>query len=118
MNRQEFHQSLEATFRQCLEISEKKNADYATGSDPFNNFNRIETLGICSVQQGILVRLTDKLARVSNLIGSGKGPSVKDESIDDTILDAINYLAILRAYRQFEAEQAATLSGYEPYVKS
>lgn len=99
MNQSSFLAHIEQTFAQCLDIAETKNRDYAGDHDPFNNFNRVQSFNICTVEQGILVRLTDKIARVSNLISSGRDPAVVDESIDDTILDAINYLAILRAYR-------------------
>lgn len=98
MNQSEFFESIESTFSACLETAKKKNQDYAGDKDPFANFGRVETFGICTVEQGILVRITDKLARVSNLIG-GENPAVVDESVDDTLLDAINYLAILKAYR-------------------
>lgn len=99
MNQEDFLNHIEFTFAECLEIAKAKNKDYAGDHDPFNNFNRVQSFNICTVEQGILVRLTDKIARVSNLISSGRDPAVVDESIDDTILDAINYLAILRTYR-------------------
>jgi len=44
---------------------------------------------------GIITRLGDNLARIGNLIAQGNAV-VKNESIDATILDAVNYLIILR----------------------
>lgn len=54
-----------------------------------------EMVGV-PVARGILVRLCDKIARISNLID--KKEAVKDETIEDTICDAIGYLGILRAW--------------------
>lgn len=102
MTREGFRASLMQTFEQCLAISDAKNTDYAVGSDPFLNFRHVESLGLCSIQVGMLVRLSDKMGRIANLIASDKPPSVTNESVDDTIMDAINYLAILRAYRVSE----------------
>lgn len=99
MKREAFRESLKATFDTCLSISDAKNADYASNSDPFGNFRHVESFGLCSIQVGMLVRLSDKMGRIANLIVADKAPEVSGESIDDTILDAINYLAILRAYR-------------------
>lgn len=92
--------SLEETFKACLETAKRKNADYAgEHSDPFKNFKNANVVGV-TVERGILVRLMDKMSRVSNLID--KEAQVKDEAITDTIDDAINYLAILKAYIQNE----------------
>jgi hypothetical protein len=96
MNRSDFHDHMDGTFKKCLEISRAKNADYANGEDPFQNFRQVESLGLCSVETGIMVRLSDKMTRVSNLLN--KEAAVKDESVTDTIMDAINYLAILKAW--------------------
>ena len=86
---------LEETFSSCLETAKKKNADYAgQNADPFRNFRNSTIVGV-TVQKGILVRLMDKMSRVSNLLE--QEAKVKDESITDTIDDAINYLAILKS---------------------
>jgi hypothetical protein len=82
-------------FERCLAIARAKNADYAGDADVFANFRRSELVGV-PVARGILVRLTDKLARISNLLD--KPPAVADERLTDTIDDAISYLAILGAW--------------------
>lgn len=95
MNRSEFFKSMENTYARGLEIVGRKNDDYAGEDNPFRNFMSAEIVGV-SPDRAILVRVLDKLSRVSNLLG--KQASVKDEAIEDTLIDAINYLAILKAY--------------------
>jgi hypothetical protein len=82
-------------FRRCLEIAEAKNADYANEDDPFQNFRGVEVLGI-SVEDGFLTRMSDKMARVSNLVR--RDPAVADESVLDTLSDLANYAILLRVY--------------------
>lgn len=96
MTSTEFLAHMEATFRGCLETARRKNQDYAGDADPFKNFKVVEGMGISSVEHGMLVRLCDKFSRISNLLD--KEAQVKDESIQDTIDDAINYFAILKAW--------------------
>ena len=100
MDKEEFFKFLENTYAKCVETSRKKNADYAGDSDPFANFRLVEKLGICSVETGILVRMTDKMARITNLLKDGKTNQVKDETVDDTLIDLANYSVILAAYRE------------------
>jgi len=83
-------------FVECLQTVHKKNADYSPGYDPFRNFEFCEQLGICLTEEGILVRMADKFARVVNLMN--KSPDVEDETVEDTLKDLINYAAILLSY--------------------
>jgi hypothetical protein len=99
MNRDQFHQNLEETFKQCLEISKAKNQDYAGVDDPFRNFKNALSVGV-SVDRGIMVRMMDKISRISNLLD--KEAAVKDERLEDTLCDLINYSAILLAYLKNE----------------
>lgn len=82
--------------RKAKALMELKNRDYATTGDPYRNFHTFGGLGI-------LVRLSDKLARLRSWEEKGEY-SVKDEGLLDTILDTINYAVIYYAYKQ---EQAA-----------
>tara|TARA_R100000005_G_C4906041_1_gene145915 strand:+ start:366 stop:704 length:339 start_codon:yes stop_codon:yes gene_type:complete len=76
-----------------------KNRDYAgaEGNEPFANFTRVESMGICSTEQGFMTRVTDKMSRLSSFLNSGK-MHVEDESFRDTIIDVINYMVLLSAY--------------------
>lgn len=89
------------------ELSKRKNHDYAAAEsnqeDPmrvFRNFMQCENQGICPVEQGFLVRLSDKFSRLCNLLRPGHERAVEDESITDTILDIINYSILLQGYRK------------------
>ena len=82
-------------FSNALDTMVKKNADYAGNYQVsgLENFELSANLAKVSMSKTILVRLSDKIARISNLLD--KEADVKDESIYDTIEDAINYLAIM-----------------------
>jgi hypothetical protein len=92
--------SCQQTFEQCLEILKKKNKDYGSVSNEWKNFEACLYVAEIPVTLGILIRIGDKISRISNLLMHA--PSVTEESIEDTINDAINYLAILKARRQFD----------------
>lgn len=93
MTTQEFISQLEENYRKGIEIIKSKNHDYASDIDPWKNFRFAELVGV-SPEKAILVRVSDKLARISNLQERGVA-KVVDEKIEDTIIDAINYLNIL-----------------------
>lgn len=95
MTRQQLLNSLKETFAKGIALVEIKNKDYAVNDDAFKNFKSSEVAGVSS-PRAILIRVLDKISRISNLIR--KPNSVKDESVTDTIIDCINYLAILKAY--------------------
>jgi hypothetical protein len=96
MNNKEFVDTIESFYKEALEILKKKNADYANSQDPFKNF-KFSSLVDIGVDKAILVRILDKLARINNLIDKGTN-EVEDETVLDTIVDSINYLAILGAW--------------------
>lgn len=83
----------------ALDIMKAKNNDYAGsgGGDPFANFRRVEAMGVCSVEQGFLVRIVDKVSRLSTFAQDGK-LAVKNESYEDAILDIMNYCVLMSAY--------------------
>jgi len=84
---------------EARELMKAKNKDYAgnEGIEPFANFTRVESMGICKTEQGFMVRLTDKMSRLSSFIRAGK-MHVADESFKDTCIDVINYMVLLSAY--------------------
>lgn len=100
MTQDELLSGMGETFDACLQTARRKNADYAgLGNDAFANFRVVEhILSNMTAERGILVRLTDKLKRLDNLVS--QDAQVADESFEDTCEDAINYLAILKQLRR------------------
>jgi hypothetical protein len=99
MNREELFKHHKQVCDAALELMKKKNHDYAgnSGETPFANFERCEALGICSTEAGFLVRLTDKLSRLSTFTNAGT-LTVDNESYDDAIIDIINYCVLFSAF--------------------
>lgn len=77
----------------AMELMIDKNADYGGDDDPLRNFRMSAQLGI-PMTTGIALRLQDKFARLNGFI-SGNTLQVKSETIRDTLLDIMNYAAIL-----------------------
>lgn len=76
----------------------KKNADYG------NSFEKsIDKFGLVASA----VRLSDKLERFSNLISNDA--QVKDESVEDTLLDMANYAAMTVLYLRKNRENMDNL---------
>lgn len=81
-------------FKEMFSTYCKKNADYG------NSFEKsIEKFGLVASA----VRLSDKLERFSNLISNDA--QVKDESIEDTLLDMANYAAMTVLYLRRNREK-------------
>lgn len=87
------------------DLIKRKNADYSAGHDDvLHNFRKVERIGLCDAATATRTRLLDKLARLESVI-AGREMSV-DEALADTVLDAFNYLVILRAVTLAEKETA------------
>ena len=71
---------MKAVQKEALELFEKKNTDYG---DAFAKFGVI----------GVLMRIEDKLQRALNITNNGI-TLIKDERIEDTLLDLHNYTAM------------------------
>lgn len=98
MTQHEYFMAFEAVCKKMLATTQAKNADYAGSNDAFKNFRAIEifTNGRISVEDGIIVRLTDKFTRIINLLT--QEAKVKDEAITDTLIDMAVYSIILKIY--------------------
>ncbi len=85
----------------AYDMIEKKGADYnrqqQNGGDTLYNLTVSTVLGITdTTTQSILVRISDKIMRLVSLTKNPDTISeVKDESVQDTIEDTINYLVYL-----------------------
>ena len=106
MTREELLKMHEKMCEDARNLMSLKNKDYAgnEGKEPFANFTRVEAMGICKTEQGFMVRLTDKMSRLSSFVESGK-MHVEDESFRDTCIDVINYMVLLYSYSMHKEEQ-------------
>lgn len=72
---------LEKIQNECKKIFEKKNKDYG---DAFAQHGTV----------GVLVRISDKMSRFTNISKRGLEISVSDETLKDTLMDLHNYAAM------------------------
>lgn len=102
MTQDEYFELFKKECEEEMKLTGAKNKDYAGVKDAFQNFRAIAFLtgDKISVEQGILVRLSDKFQRVINLIHSDSPPAVKDEKVTDTLRDISVYAKILKIYLQ------------------
>lgn len=107
MNRNEYLEYHASRCRSMIETTKRKNHDYAGagGEDPFHNFRQVERMGICSVEVGFLTRMTDKISRIQSFVEQGV-LQVKDESIEDTLIDLANYSVLLAGYIKSKKQEA------------
>jgi len=105
MNTKELVEFAESFFGGAIETMKKKNADYTGSKDdnPFANFEAVEAFGL-NTEIGFLTRMTDKLARIASFIKNGE-LMVKDESVQDTLLDLANYSMLFAAYLESQRKE-------------
>jgi hypothetical protein len=76
---------------ECKQIFEKKNKDYG---DAFAQHGTV----------GVLVRISDKMSRFTNISKRGLEISVSDETLKDTLMDLHNYAAMAIMCMEDDAE--------------
>lgn len=87
-------------------IIEAKNSDYTGAGNAFNNFTRVEALGIAATEIGFLTRMTDKLCRITTFAKVGF-LKVADEKVTDTLLDLANYCILMAGYLKTKGQGIA-----------
>ena len=99
MNREQLLKHHDFLSDAAKQLMKKKNHDYAgaKGDKPFANFERTEAMGVCTTEQGFLVRVIDKVSRLSTFVTAGE-LKVENEGYHDAIVDIINYMVLLDAY--------------------
>lgn len=102
MNKAEYLNFHKQFCERMMQITERKNADYSgAGDDPFNNFrhigNMVHVPNVDMVAAGFLTRMSDKFSRIGSFIAKGE-LQVKDESVEDSLLDLANYAALFSGY--------------------
>ena len=74
----------------------RKNSDYGNSvGDTYEKFGDIS----------FLTRITDKYNRILSLADKGETGQVKDEALEDTILDLANYCLLWLVEREYAAQQ-------------
>ena len=76
-------ENLQNLHNECLKLAQLKNNDY--GCDSLTKYGN----------KGIFIRVSDKFDRLKTLIWDDEKMSVMDEKIEDTCIDAINYLSYI-----------------------
>lgn len=95
MDRLRFEESVEEHFKACVEILREKGGDYTGDEDVFASLRRnAETLGL-TVEQLILAFFQKHVDAITTGIRDGK---LRSEKLDSRILDATNYLILLRVW--------------------
>lgn len=102
------YQKRESIHKQLLDdmhdLYIKKNRDYGSSvTDTYEKF------GLTS----FLVRLSDKLNRVTNLTLNNKDNLVKDEKIQDTLMDLANYSILALIEMKMEEDQLCSVAKSE-----
>jgi len=86
------------------EMHARKNSDYGAG-DPLGNFRFSSEVTGVPMWKGALVRLTDKWARIRSLLRKAHQTGfVKDESLEDTLIDNAVYSLLIIILKQEEAK--------------
>lgn len=100
MTKDEYMQFHEDACKKMIAITKAKNSDYTGASaDPFANFAQIGSLvqAPSVVEIGFLTRMSDKISRIGSFVSKGT-LLVKDESVEDTLLDLANYCILFAGY--------------------
>lgn len=102
MNLLQLHDELTKRARALIE---KKNHDYSSAKDPLSGITACEIIGV-PPYKGVLVRMLDKVSRLSNVLDKNQN-KVYNETVEDTVLDIINYAVLLLATQKPITKQEA-----------
>lgn len=80
----------ETVVEEVLEMHRRKGADYGTDEDFFANVSASANWGI-EPWVGAMMRVSDKVARLQS---AAKGSTLKNEGIEDSLLDIATYAII------------------------
>ncbi len=106
-----FVQDTQNLFNRCVELLRAKSNDYAEGGDAFLNFKTAAQIAGISPEQTLLTLLGMKMSRLTQLISKGK--TARNESVEDTMLDIVNYIVLLRGMMK-EQEKSSPQTGPVP----
>ena len=90
MNRKQLFKRIKKLQKREMKIIKEKNVGYSSKKDVLENFRFVGEIGLIG-------RMGDKLIRAKNVIKRGKS-NLKDERIEDTLMDLSNYANLLIVY--------------------
>jgi len=102
LNRKKMKKEFENWTDMMRKIMLIKNKDYGMVKDPLANLRSVENVGI-TMDHGIVIRMMDKMSRLCSFYEKGYF-AVKDETINDTLIDICNY-AFLHYLARKETEK-------------
>jgi len=82
---------IKETMSEVTDLLLRKNRDYGSS---FRKPGIVS--GALDAKSKLLVRIDDKIERLSNLLGKGTDGDVADESVSDTVTDLIGYFVLLK----------------------
>lgn len=113
MTKQEYMDFHRSCCDKMIEITKSKNSDYTGESgDPFANFKQVGALiqQPSVVEIGFFTRMSDKFSRIGSFITKGT-LLVKDESVEDTLLDLANYCILFAGYLNAKRHSVSDSTG-------
>lgn len=100
MTKEEYMRFHAECCEKMIAVTKAKNADYTGGSsDPFANFKQAgHFVQVAQINEiGFFTRMSDKFSRIGSFITKGV-LQVKDESVEDTLIDLANYCILFAGY--------------------
>jgi hypothetical protein len=89
--------TLDEIYTKAKTILESKGHDYSNDGNRFANFEKVASVMNMTPEQAFVFYLSIKVTRLSELFGNNKKPN--NESIEDTLIDLINYAILFYSYR-------------------
>lgn len=117
MNREELMVHHDELCQEARNLMSRKNHDYAGSENdtPWMNFQRSEIMGICKTQQAFMVRIMDKISRLITFTNNGE-LLVKEEGVEDSIIDIINYMVLLSAFLKDKRESDKLVAAQKTFA--
>ena len=101
MKQTEFNKTIEEALNKVLSLLVLKNAEYANTTDVFHNFRNAVGLSFYTKKESVAwefnVKHLQSIKDIIDYIEKNNSVNVNKEKLDEKIIDAINYLLIIRA---------------------
>ena len=106
MNLEQQEEILDNFYAKRMEVMHAKSLDYASDKDVLDNFKNVASIvGVAPAQQ-CLSLIAVKVARIGNILSSGKTPN--NEALEDSVLDMANYTDLLHCLLKENPNQNET----------